>query len=359
MTNLEKTKQAISEQKPQLTLQELIEKSAKEFKKALPVHMRPERLVRIALTCIRQTPELAQCNPASFVGALLVSAQLGLEPVAGRAYILPFWNAKANRKDAQLITGYKGLADLFYRHEKAVQLNWGIVKKNDEFDFEYGTQAKLRHRPTMQDRGEVIGYYVIAELQGGAKPFLYMSKEDCLEHGKKHSKTYDSKSNKFSPYSPWATEQDAMCLKTVLIQLSKVLPLSIELQKAIQADETSREYREGINDALDIPAQDWQDKSQDPEKPLEIKAETPQNGAISPKEGNSLTSPKNALNKGTITDKQIKAIKKLGIKIYKNKSDELLLNRISSEYGVEKLEELSTENGADLIRKLSKEMADA
>jgi len=321
--------------------------------------MRPERLVRIALTCIRQTPELAQCNPASFVGALLVSAQMGLEPMAGRAYILPFWNSRANRKDAQFILGYRGISELFYRHAKAINFNWGIVHKNDEFEFEYGTNANLRHRFGLGERGEVIGYYVIAELQGGAKPFLVMSKEDCLEHGKRHSKTYDIKTNQFNSRSPWFTDPDAMCLKTVLIQLSKVLPLSVELQKAIQADETSREYREGIDDALDIPAQDWQDKPQDPEKPLEIKAETPQNGAISPKEGNSLTSPENALNKRTITDKQIKAIKELGIKIYKNKSDELLLNRIGSEYGVEKLEELSTENGADLIRKLSKEMADA
>lgn len=278
MTIVEKTKEVINAQPPQQTLQQLIEKSAKEFKKALPVHMRPERLVRIALTCIRQNPELAKCNPASFVGALLVSAQLGLEPVAGRAYILPFWNSKYNRLDAQFITGYRGLADLFYRHDKAVQLNWGKVYRNDEFDFEYGTQAKLRHRPAMSDRGEVIGYYVIAELQGGAKPFLYISKDDCIEHGKKHSKTYvseiyDRKLGKkvlcephFLTNSPWHTDPDAMCLKTVLIQLSKVLPLSIELQRAIQVDETSREYREGIDDALDIPAQEWNSAEELPQE---------------------------------------------------------------------------------------------
>lgn len=357
IVNNDKAKQALAQASPQQTLQQLIEKSTKEFKKALPVHMRPERLVRIALTCIRQTPELAQCNPASFVGALLVSAQLGLEPVAGRAYILPFWNAKANRKDAQFITGYKGLADLFYRHEKAVQLNWGIVKKNDEFDFEYGTQAKLRHRPTMQDRGEVIGYYVIAELQGGAKPFLYMSKEDCLEHGKKHSKTYDSKSNKFSPYSPWFTDPDAMCLKTVLIQLSKVLPLSIELQKAIQADETSREYREGIDDALDIPAQDWQNDDKTP--PAIANTSTGQESATtSPKTQNKGIGEGSPIVKGTISEAQNNAIRELAKKRYGAKWDEELLNRVGN-LGFEALCAISKEQAAELIRELGKEIKDA
>jgi len=128
MSGLDKVNNALANAKP-VSLQEMIEQAAKEFKKVLPIGMRPERLVRIALTCIRQTPELTSCNPESFVGALLVSAQLGLEPVAGRAYILPFYNNKERRRDAQFIVGYKGLADLFYRHDKSVNLAWGVVKK--------------------------------------------------------------------------------------------------------------------------------------------------------------------------------------------------------------------------------------
>jgi len=357
MTNLEKTKQAISEQKPQLTLQELIEKSAKEFKKALPIHMRPERLVRIALTCIRQTPELTQCNPASFVGALLVSAQMGLEPMAGRAYILPFWNSRANRKDAQFILGYRGISELFYRHAKAINFNWGIVHKNDEFEFEYGTNANLRHRFGLGERGEVIGYYVIAELQGGAKPFLVMSKEDCIGHGKRHSKTYDIKTNQFNSRSPWFTDPDAMCLKTVLIQLSKVLPLSVELQQAIQADETSREYREGIDNALDIPAQDWQNDDKTP--PAIANTSTGQESATtSPKTQNKGIGEGSPIVKGTISEAQNNAIRELAKKRYGAKWEEELLNRVGN-LGFEALCAISKEQAAELIRELGKEIKDA
>ena len=255
MATQEATKRALAKTSPPQSLEQLIEKSAKEFKKALPVNMRPERLVRIALTCIRQIPKLAECTPASFVGALLVAAQLGLEPVAGRAYIIPFWNNKLKRLEAQFVIGYRGLADLFYRHERSVGLSWGVVKDGDEFSYEYGTAEYLRHRP-VSNNGEAIGYYVIAELKG-TKKFKYMTKVECIAHGRKHSKTFDSRAGDFLPDSPWKTETDVMCLKTTLIQLGKILPLSIELQRAIAQDETSREYREGIDDALDIPLSEW------------------------------------------------------------------------------------------------------
>jgi recombination protein RecT len=328
-------------------LSKLIEKSVKEFKRALPVHMRAERLVRIALTCVRQTPELTQCTPESFVGALLVSAQLGLEPVAGRAYILPFYNSKTKRKEAQFIEGYRGLVDLFYRHANAVGLYWGIVHKGDEFSFCYGLKPELVHRPALTERGEVVAYWVRADLKGGAQPFLVMSKDECLEHGKKHSKTYlqdkwDEATRTrvkiadphFAASSPWNTDPDAMCLKTVLIQLCKLLPLSIELQKAIQADETSREYREGIGDILDIQPQPWNEETQP---------------AAAAEESQVVT--------GTITAAQMKSINEVAKALYGDKFEEKLINRVGSEYGLEKLPMISTEQAADLLRNLTKERA--
>ncbi len=259
MATIDTTKQALQTKSAAKDLRSLIQDAAKELALALPEHMRAERLVRIALTCIRQTPKLANCTPESFLGALFTAAQLGIEPIAGRAYILPFSNSKKNAAggwdkvlEAQLVVGYKGLAELFYRHEKAVMLNWGVVKSADEFDYELGTNAYLKHKPFNGDRGNTVGFYVMADL-GKAKPFHYMSLDECLDHGRKHSKTFDKKTNEFYKDSPWMTNRDSMCLKTVLIQLCKVLPLSFELQRAIEQDETSREYRKGVGDILDVP----------------------------------------------------------------------------------------------------------
>ncbi len=266
-TNEAVTKALQETNKPQ-SLMDLIQKSAKELSKALPEHLRPERLVRIALTLIRTNPELAKCTPESFLGSLFVSAQMGIEPIAGQAYILPFQNSRKNPdgswhsvKEATFILGYRGLASLFYRHEKAINLSWGVRHANDTFSYRYGTEPFLSHIPADGERGPVLGYYVCASLAGGGKPFLYWSREQCLEHGRRHSKTVDRKSGAFYDSSPWKTNEEAMCLKTCLVQLGKLLPVSVEIQRAIMADESAREYKSGIEDALDLPTTTtWENK---------------------------------------------------------------------------------------------------
>lgn len=251
----------------------LINKSAKELGRALPAHLNPERITRIAVTEIRKNPKLALCSQESFLGALFTSAQTGLELVAGRAYIIPFQNSRKKADgswhkvyEAQFVIGYKGLADLFYRHEKAVQLDWGVVYSNDEFEFEFGTNAFLRHRPKLTDRGNVVAYWVQAGLSGGGKPFKVMSHAECMAHGQEHSKTWVSKEwseekrrmvdcePHFAKDSPWFKEPESMCLKTVLIQLAKLLPLSVELQRAISVDESSRDFRDALRVGLDAPS---------------------------------------------------------------------------------------------------------
>lgn len=275
MADLATVKQELYSKPSVKPLKTMIEEASKELARALPEHMRAERLVRIALTNIRMVPQLAECTPESFLGALFTAAQLGIEPVAGRGYLLPFYNSKKKPDgtwhkvlEAQFVLGYRGLSELFYRHEKSLMLNWGVVKEKDSFDYQLGTESYLRHHPFNGDRGPTVGFYVIADL-GKAKPFHYMSLDECLEHGKKHSKTYDKKANAFFESSPWATNRDAMCLKTVLIQLCKVLPLSFELQQAIEHDEASHEYRQGVGNILETPNNTNWDEPKQIEEPAE------------------------------------------------------------------------------------------
>jgi len=261
MANVNDVKNAVVKTEVK-SLEVMIKESAKELGKALPAHLNPERICRIALTCIRLNPKLATCTPSSFLGSLFVLAQLGLEPINGRAYLLPFRNNNTGQTEVQAIIGYKGLSDLFYHHGSSVSLDVHTVYENDDFSFEYGTNASLRHIPTHKARGGVIGYYAVAKLKEGGSVFKYMTYKDCLEHGQKHSKTYDKANKCFYSASPWHNEFDAMAKKTVLIQLSKTLPLSVEIQRVIQADETSRDYRVGIKDMMDIPTKDTWDKSE-------------------------------------------------------------------------------------------------
>ena len=258
MTTQELAKQVANTQGT--SLQAMIQKSVKELGRALPSHLSPERLVRIALTCIRLNPELSKCTPESFLGSLFVLAQVGLEPIAGRSYLLPFNNKRkingewTTVKEVQALIGYKGLIELFYRHNSAVSIDMQVVHEKDDFKYQYGTDAYLKHTPSLTERGDVIGYYAVAMIKGGGSVFYFISKTDALAHGKKHSKTYDKNKDEFYSSSPWAKEFDAMAMKSALIQLAKKLPLSVELQQALAVDETSRSYRDGVGDALDLPA---------------------------------------------------------------------------------------------------------
>lgn len=247
----------------QNTIIGMVNASIKELGRALPKHLSPERLARIATTAIRQNPRLASCTPASFLGALFTSAQLGLEPIAGLAHLVPFNNSrKINGQwvsvlECQFILGYKGVAELFYRHERSGMIDWGVVHEKDDFVYELGTTAYLKHKPAAGERGKVIGYYCIYTLSGGLKKFNYMTREECLAHGKQHSKTYDHEHKAFNAKSPWCTNPDAMCLKTVMLQGSKTVPMSTDLRRALETDETSREYRAGVSDALDLPVTEF------------------------------------------------------------------------------------------------------
>lgn len=262
MANPNDVKAAIvAQEKQPKSLIALINESVNELSRVVPNTMDAERLTRIALTCIRLTPKLAQCTQESFLGALFTSAQVGIEPVAGRACILPYYNSKKNPDgtwhkvlEAQFMLMYRGIVELFYRHVKAVQLDWGVVREGDDFDFEYGTAPHLTHRPKFDTKAPAVAVYVVATLTGGGKPFKVMSFEDCMEHGRAHSKTYDSKTGTFYKDSPWSTDPESMCLKTVLIQLAKLLPLSVELQQAINADESSRDYRDALREGLNSPS---------------------------------------------------------------------------------------------------------
>ena len=93
---------------PAIVQQVLSDQFKKQLALAVPKHLSPDRMARIAATELRKTPALLNTTPASFLGAVMQSAQLGLEPgsALGQAYLVPYGN------QCQLILGYRGMIDL-------------------------------------------------------------------------------------------------------------------------------------------------------------------------------------------------------------------------------------------------------
>ena len=212
---------------PSKGMEQLLTKMGGQIQKALPSMVSSERFQRVALTAFSNNTKLQQCDPMSFIAAMMQSAQLGLEPNTplGQAYLIPYG------KQVQFQIGYKGLLELAQSSGKIKTLYAHEVRENDTFDIDYGLNQTLIHKPLLKgDRGEVIGYYAVYHLDAGGNSFIFMTKDEVLEHAKRFSKTYNS--------GPWQTDFDAMAKKTVIKQLLKYAPLSIELQKATSMDET-------------------------------------------------------------------------------------------------------------------------
>src|SRR5690606_22786403 len=135
------------------TIFDLIERQKTQIARALPKHITAERFARIVLTQIRTTPKLLECDQQSLLAAIMLSAQLGLEPgPLGHAYIVPYG------REATFIIGYKGYLDLMWRSGKLLSLAVPEVCENDGFDFEYGLDARLRPKPALKNRAEGNGY---------------------------------------------------------------------------------------------------------------------------------------------------------------------------------------------------------
>lgn len=215
------------------SLQGYLKMYKKEFEKALPKMITPERFTRMAMTALTADAKLRECTPPSFIGACLTAAQLGLEPNTplGQAYLIPYKNYKNNGQlECQFQIGYKGLLDLAYRSGIFQTVMAQVVYENDDFTYEYGLEPKLCHKPAARDRGNMTHVYAVYKLNNSGYAFEVMSVEDVRDFAKEKSKSYNK--------GPWQTDFEMMAKKTVLKRLLKYAPLKTEQADGINADNT-------------------------------------------------------------------------------------------------------------------------
>lgn len=218
--------------KKNMAIPDMVKAMMPEIRRALPTVITPERFTRIALSALNNTPALQQCTPMSFLAALMNAAQLGLEPNTplGQAYLIPYKN-KGNL-ECQFQIGYKGLIDLAYRNGQIQTIQAQAVYEHDFFEYEYGLEPRLVHKPAFSDRGDVIYFYAIFKTVNGGFGMAVMSKADMDLYAKTYSKAFDSS------YSPWKTDYESMAKKTVIKQALKYAPIKTDFQRALSTDET-------------------------------------------------------------------------------------------------------------------------
>lgn len=202
----------------------------------LPQHMNVERIIRIAIAAISRTPLLLKCERNSVLQAVMAASQMGLEPNTPLQHsaIIPFWNGKTNRYEAQFQPMYRGLVDLAHRSGRLLDVRAKLVYEHDHFEYEEGTAPKIVHKPKWDgERGKVRCAYMVADLKDTPIPHCEVMTLGELDEIKNRTKSRDKQGN---IVGPWISDEKEMFRKTVLKRGLKMCPMSIELATAVQID---------------------------------------------------------------------------------------------------------------------------
>lgn len=227
--------------------------SVKKTMESLVPHLRqvatkvlsPEKITKIVTSAISRTPLLLQCfrdSPHSILRCALVSAQLGLDPDSplGQCYLVPYRNGRTGKYEAQFIIGYRGFIDLARRSGNIVSIRSRVVYEKDKFEVKYGLSEDILHIPFEGDAGELRAVYAVAELKDGGIQYEVMYRHE-IDAIRKRSKASGS--------GPWVSDYPEMARKTVIRRLSKYLPMSVDLARAVEAEDAQET---GELSAIDI-----------------------------------------------------------------------------------------------------------
>lgn len=219
----------------------MLDQFKNEIARALPRHLNPDRMSRIALTAFRRTPKLGECDPKSVFAAVIQASQLGLEPdTLGRSYLIPYG------KECQFVPGWKGLVDLTNRSGNAT--TWtGAVFEGDEFDYALGDRPFVSHKPGEEfDVDRLTHVYAIGRVKGAEWPVIEVWP---IGRVKKHLARYNKVGKRHYAYD----NMEMYARKVVLLQVLKYMPASAEMAAAIALNDAAEVGNQGltIKDAIE------------------------------------------------------------------------------------------------------------
>jgi recombination protein RecT len=209
-----------------------LSKSRSAIEMALPKHLNPDRMMRLALTCFSTNPALRECSAQSILSSIVVASQLGLEPgIAGQGYLIPY------KTTCTFVPGWQGLVGLLNNTGRATAWT-GAVFDGDDWQFELGSTPRCRHipGPNYGDVDKLTWVYACGQVNGSQQPVI---EAWPVSRVKKHR----DKFNKVGPKHYSVQNFEMYARKVVLLQVLKYMPRSIELNNAIaasNADESGR-----------------------------------------------------------------------------------------------------------------------
>lgn len=208
-----------------------------QLRETLPSFIEPEAFMRFFMVAYNQNPKLKSCSEASIITALMDSASAGIIPftVMQEAVILPYGKWDKDRKvtvyQAKFQLMYRGIITLAERLGEYTEIYASEVYCNDYFEWEYGLDKFLRHKPADISEGEPSHFYAVYKKLNGGKHFVVWSRARVIEHMKKYTKVDLSDKEAI-----WNKSFTPMALKTMLKEVLKYAPKSVKFMKLLAKD---------------------------------------------------------------------------------------------------------------------------
>lgn len=208
-----------------VALENQLKPLAPHFAQVLGKTMPVERLMRTIMISVERLPKLLECDRQSVFNSAMSAACLGLEVdgVTGQAYLIPF------KGKAQLVIGYKGFNTLAAR--SGITITGAVVRTGDEFDYQLGTAAYVRHKPK-GSKGKITHAWACAQSLDRPAVVEVLTIDELME-------VKDRSPGAKRSDSPWNDPTigfPAMCQKTAKRRLARAMPLNI-MQQAARMDE--------------------------------------------------------------------------------------------------------------------------
>lgn len=197
---------------------------------ALPKHLTPEKMARVALTAILRTPKLLSCSQESLLESMMILSQVGLPPDGRVSHLIPFGDK------CTVIIDWKGYVELARRN--GVVVTSQLVCQNDVFTVQQddGTgTSKVNHAiDYTKPRGPEYAVYSRAKLPNGEVDYEIMTKEEVEYVRNTFSRGKDA--------DAWRKSWGEMARKTVIRRHAKRWPLDAEVAQALEVEnEESRD----------------------------------------------------------------------------------------------------------------------
>lgn len=239
-----------------------------KLREVLPADLKDqaERFVKRAMIEFDRNERLQECTAASIVRCVLQAAELGLTIDGRLAHAVPYNNKKKIdgrevwRKESQLQLDYKGLIAVAKRSGQIIDIRGDVVCEHDSFEHgTSGTTSRCDHNYDHKaERGDVVAAYAVVYLPGGLWKYALMQKDELLAI-RGRSKSFSGKGG-----SPWKTDFNQMCVKTVMRRALKLYCDDPSVGGALAADEydyedttnrndTRRVSRSPLNDSMQVP----------------------------------------------------------------------------------------------------------